>query len=180
MAPIGPDKELINRAFRIKPVVRDRDGVLQFIEPIDIYEKIYSMDGLQTASGASGHIAKLADIDILMPATLWGGEVGGPTIAQVLPQIPPEWLDQTVAFQAHMADDREGENGFVRAKAELYGGALPQSIKDQPVVAWRKTYTQPFPMPEEPQPQFNTTGATTLGDDVPVMKPLRLKPGPQP
>lgn len=177
----GPDKDLINRAFRIKPVVSDRDGGLFFIEPIDLFDKIYNFDGgLANAGPAETHLEKIADIDILMPATLWGGEVGGPTIAQVLPQIPAEYLDKTVAFQAHMADDRKGDNGYVSAKAELFSGTLPAAIKAQPVVAWHKTYTEPFPEPAPVTPPFNTAAATTLDEDVHVMKPIELKKSPPP
>jgi hypothetical protein len=173
--PPGPDKELINRAFRIKPVVSDRDGGLFFIEPIDLYEKMYTMDGLANAGSASGHVEKIGEFEFLMPATLWGGEVGGPTIAQVLPQIPEEFLEKAVAFYAHTADDRSGDNGYVRAKADVYGGTLPDNVKAQEVIAWRKTYTEPFPEPEPVKPQFNGVAATTLDEDLHVMKQLELK-----
>ena len=177
----GPDAELINRAFRIKPIVSDREGQLFFIEPIDLYEKIYNFDGgLYPVCHADASIQKIGEIDILMPATLWGGEVGGPTIAQVLPQIPDEFLGQVVAFQAHTADDHKGDNGYVRAKAELYGGTLPDKVKDQPVIAWRKTYTEPLPEPEGAKPQFNGAAATTLDEDVHVMKPIELVKPPSP
>jgi hypothetical protein len=178
----GPDKDLINRAFRIKPVIRDRDGGLFFIEPIDLYEKIYTFDGgLMNAGSAQGQVEKIADIDTLMPATLWGGEVGGPTLAQILPQIPAEYLDKTVAIHAGMADgDRKGDNGYVRAKAELYSGTLPDKIKAQPVIAWHKTYTEAFPEPAAITPPFNTVAATTLDEDVQVMKPIELKKSPPP
>ena len=177
----GPDPELINRAFRIKPVVSDRDGGLFFIEPIDLFEKIYNFDGgLMNAGPAESHVQKIGAIDIFMPATLWGGEVGGPTIAQVLPQIPEEFLDQTVAFYAHMSDDHKGDNGYVRATCELYGGTLPDKIKAQPVIAWHKTYTAPLPEPEPVKPVFNTAAATTLDEDVHVMKPIELRKAPPP
>jgi hypothetical protein len=177
--PVGPDKELINRAFRIKPVVSDREGGMFFIEPIDLYEKIYTMDGLYPAERAN-ELEKIADIEILMPATLWGGEVGGPTIAQVLPQIPAEYLGKAVAFQAHSADDHKGDNGYVRGTVELYAGELPQKVKDQHVLAWNKTYTEPFPEPEPPKEAFNATAATTLEEGITAMKPLELKKSPSP
>lgn len=178
MKPAGPDKDLINLAFRIKPIVTDQSNNLFFIEPIDLYEKIYTMEGLSGAGSAGEHVRKIANIDILMPATLWGGEVGGPTIAQVLPQIPAEYLDKAVAFQAHMADDHKGDNGYVRGIVELYSGTLPDAIKEQPVIAWHKTYAEPFPEPAPPAPQFNAVAATTLGEDVRVMKPIELKKNP--
>lgn len=177
---VGPDKDLINRAFNIKLVVNDREGQMFFVEPIDLYEKIYSMDGLTGAGRADGHVQKIGEIEILMPATLWGGEVGGPTIAQVLPQIPPEWLDKTVAFHPYMADDHSGSNGYVRGAVDLYGGTLPESVKKQPVIAWHKTYKEPFPEPKPPAPQFNSVAATTLDEDVQVMKPIELKKNPPP
>ncbi len=173
---IEPDWELINRAFRIKPVVDDRDGGMFFIEPIDLYEKIYGMDGLYPAERATG-LEKLATIDVLLPATLWGGPVGGPTIAQVLPQIPAEYLDKTVAFMAHGSTDSKGENGFVRATADLYAGDLPQKVKEQPVVAWHKTFTKPIPAPE-PKEDFNAAAATTLEEGITALRPLSLKKGP--
>jgi hypothetical protein len=179
-SPVGPDKELINRAFRMKLVVNDRDGQMFFVEPIDLYEKIYSMDRLTGAGRAGGHVQKIGEIEILMPATLWGGEVGGPTIAQVLPQIPPEWIDKTVAFHPYMAEDHTGSNGYVRGAVDLYGGTLPEDVRKQPVIAWHKTYTKPFPDPEPSAPKFNAVAATTLDEDVRVMKPIELKKNPPP
>ena len=177
----GPDAKLINRAFTIKPVVSDREGQLFFIEPIDLYDKIYNFDGgLIPASHADASIQKIGEIEILMPATRWGGEVGGPTIAQVLPQIPEEFLGQTVAFEAHMAEDRQGDNGYVTGKVELYGGTLPDNVKKQSVVAWGRTYAEPLPEPEAVKPQFNGAAATTLDEDVHVMKPIELIKPPAP
>ena len=174
--PIGPDKDLINRAFRMKPVMQDRDGHLYFIEPKDLYDKLYDMDGTPDAGLAGSHVKKIADIDIRLPATLWGGACPGPTQEQVLPQLPDSHLGETVvAFEAHMADDHEGQNGYVRASVTLYGGTLPDDIKTQPVIAWKKTYKEPFPPPEKPKAQFNVKAATTLEADIQAMKPLELK-----
>ena len=180
MKPIGPDTELINRAFRIKPVIRLQDGFLHFVEPSDLYEKIYGSEGFYPAARADSHVQKIAEIDIKVPATLWGGAVSSPTLAQVLAQIPPEFLEQTVAVSPHMTDDTQGDNGYAQARVELYGGTLPDKIKQQTVTAWHKEYTKPFPEPEPQAPKFNAAAATTLGEDVQVMKPIELKRKPLP
>lgn len=173
--PIDPDRELINRAFRIKPVLADRDGRLHFIQPRDIYDTLFDMDGIPDAGCADGHIRRLAEVDILLPANLWNGQLPGPTPAQVLPQIPKKYLRQAVAFEARTTGDRAGENGFVRGTMTLYGGTLPQDIRDQPVIAWKKTYAAPFPPPPRPEKSFNSAAATVLKKNVGVRKPLVLK-----
>jgi hypothetical protein len=176
--PVGPDIKLINTAFRIKPVFTDRDGHRWLTEPFDLYEKLYGRDPLDApaAVAEADDLTKLCDIEIRMPATLWGGEVGGPTIAQVLPQIPKEWIDKAVAFEAHMADSRDGDNGYVTGRVELYGGTLPDAVKTQPVVAWKKTYDAPLTEPPPPKPAFDVAAATRLEEPV-TMRRFTFKPG---
>jgi hypothetical protein len=178
--PVDPDRNLINRAFRIKPVLTDRDGHAHFIAPRDIYDTLFDMDGIPGAGRADAHIKKIGEIDILLPAGLWSGQLPGPTPAQVLPQIPHKYLRRTVAFEAHTVGDRAGENGFVRGSLTLFGGTLPQEIREQPVIAWKKTYAEPFPTPPKPARKFNSAAATVLKQDVGVLRPVVLRKPPAP
>jgi hypothetical protein len=173
--PIGPDKQLINRAFCIKPLLRTREGELHFMEVRDVYDALWDMDGVQSCGRAEESVTKLAEVDILLPATLNSGQLPGPTLAQVLPQVPKQYLKKTVAFEVRTTGDRKGDNGYVRGRLTLYSGELPAEMKAQPVRAWHKTYTEPFPAPEKPKKQFNAAAATTLKSDVAVKKPLALR-----
>lgn len=167
----GPDQELINRAFRIKPVAEFEDG-LRFIEPLDLYDKIYTME--TPMGGPKAQLEKIGEFACRIPATFWNETALGPRIADVLPQIPAEYLDRASGFYIHYASG-EVDNGCALALCEIYAGELPDEVKQQPVIAWKRRYTEPFPEPEPPKEAFNATAATTLGEDIKRMKPLELK-----
>lgn len=171
--PIPPDKNLINRAFGLKPLLHDRDGRMHFIDAIDLYENMHQTEVYPQAP--ADHLKECARVEVLIPATLMRGLVFSPTQAQVLPQVPEELLQQATGFRLELDDDRDGQNGYVRGEMILYSGDMPENIKAQPVIAWKKEYKTPFPPEEKPKPVFNTVAATTLGEDVHVRKPIEIK-----
>jgi hypothetical protein len=171
--PVPPDKNLINRAFGLKPVMRDQGGRTHFIDAIDLYENLHQIEVYPQAP--ADHLKEFARVDVLIPATLVRGLVFSPTQAQVLPQVPEDLLPQATGFRLELDDDRDGQNGYVRGEMVLYSGDMPAKIKAQPVIAWKAQYDKPFPPEEKPKPVFNTVAATTLGEDVHVRKPLEIK-----
>lgn len=171
--PIPPDKDLINRAFGLKPLLRDQEGRMHFIDAIDLYENFHQIEVYSQAS--ADHLKEFERVDVLIPATLVRGLVFSPTMAQVLPQVPEEFLCKATGFRLELDDDRDGQNGYVRGEMVLYSGDMPAKIKAQSVICWKKEYKEPFPPEVKPKPVFNTVAATTLGEDVHVRRPLEIK-----
>lgn len=173
MKPVPPDKNLINRAFGLKPLLRDQSGQMHFTDAVDLYENLHQIEVYSQAS--ANHLKEFERVDVLIPATLVRGLVFSPTQAQVLPQIPEELLEKATGFRLELEDNRDGQNGYVRGEMVLYEGEMPEKIKKQSVIAWRKEYKEPFPPEEKPKPVFNTVAATTLDEDVHVRRPLEIK-----
>ncbi|MEZ0262449.1 MAG: hypothetical protein ACAH80_15700 [Alphaproteobacteria bacterium] len=173
MKPVPPDKNLINRAFGLKPLLRDQSGQMHFTDAVDLYENFHQIEVYSQAS--ANHLKEFERVEVLIPATLVRGLVFSPTQAQVLPQVPEELLAKATGFRLQLEDDHNGQNGYVRGEMILYSGDMPEKIKKQEVIAWRKHYTEPFPPEEKPKPVFNTVAATTLGEDVHVRRPLEIK-----
>lgn len=123
------------RAYRIKPVVRFRrrggewvhsvEGKLHYIEPVDLFHTSFIWDPKPTTR-ASG----LAPLGVTRTYHTYGYHgIFKPSIAEVLAQIPPEFLDRVVAFeiidQPQTTDDLNRERvaldaGYHVATTRLY------------------------------------------------------------
>jgi hypothetical protein len=165
--PVLPDEVLVERAFRIRQIAKASDGKLRHIENVHI-------DRVQPDRGVDverSHVleevkglTKLKTITTIhrsvMPAYFM------PSVKEVLAQIPPELLDQVTAYSIEYGK-KNGHPKRInhdRAVTTLYTGKLPDHIAGQMVVLNGKLYKPPEP-PPEPQ-------------DIPVLKPIRLKPRP--
>lgn len=174
----GPDKALINKAFRIKPVFSDTAGNLHFVTPVDVYENLLTEQ--QTVAQADG-LKELATIDIEIPMGF--RELPKPKIAHVLPEIPKEFAKETVAFELHMRDAMlTGEDFSVPATVTLYSGKLPDEVSAQPVIAMGKTFDKPFGRQrrQKPAEAFNPAAVAVLKQPVTAPKTAHFTRRPTP
>jgi hypothetical protein len=182
MAPKrGPAKKLVNLAFRLKPVIAGKGGDLHFIAPVDMYDEELH-DRRQEAGKAAG-LEEIKQVRLELPAGL--RSFFGPTIAQVLSQLPRGMAQKASAFKIELDPGYySGEEGYVNATATFYKGALPQQIKDQPVIARGETFTAPIP--SKPRKKFAEAAApaplVATVRDIQPLKPFVIRkpdePGP--
>lgn len=124
--PKVPEERIRALAERIKPVVRrPRSRDLHYIVPVDLFHVAYTWDP-KLAEKATD---LKAVCDITTYHTYGYHGFFKPSIAEVLAQIPEEYLDRVVAFEIvespNTADDlnreREALNaGYHVAKTRLY------------------------------------------------------------
>jgi hypothetical protein len=168
----GPDKKLVNLAFRIKPLVADAQGEPHFIAPLDIYREEIGDDArlLQKAD-----LKEAGEVRVELPAGL--RSFFGPTVAQALSEIPKEKLRGITAFTISIDPGMySGEEGYVNATCRLYQGRLPEEIKTQPVIAMGQRFEPPAP-----RKRFEKAASVETMAEVSLLKPLVLrKPPPGP
>jgi hypothetical protein len=171
-----PDKRLVNLAFRIKPLVTDEDGDLHFIKPVDIYTaKLDDGDKIKLLKDACPLRKMGRQFHVEVPAGL--REFYGPTVVQALEDMPADVRRRASGFTIRINDGMySGEDMSVPATVTLYEGTLPQSIKDQPVIARGQKFTTPVANKPKTKAreQFSSAAAETQAP-VTVMKPLVLK-----
>ena len=170
-APRKPDKRLVNLAFRVKPLVTDEDGDPHFIRPVDIYTaKLDDGEKIKLLKDACPLRKMGHQFRVEVPAGL--REFYGPTVVQALEELPADLRRRASGFTIRINDGMySGEDMSVPATVTLYEGKLPQSIKDQPVIARGKKFTAPIE--SKPKAQFNASVETQA--PVNIMKPLVLK-----
>ena len=107
-------EEIEKRSERIKPVVKF-DSNLSFIKPVDLFGIAYTWDP-EPAGRAKG-LKPLCDITTYHTYGYYG--FFKPSIAEVLAQIPKEYLDKVVAFEIinspGTADDLNRESAALNA-----------------------------------------------------------------
>lgn len=154
LVPKLPEKELLERAHRIKPMHPDSKGRPHFIKPCDIQTKAFTWDP-ELTEPAKG----LTEIDSIVTYHNYGAPVFfKPDISEVLGQIPPALLDKVTAFMTDSDEAQQFSEGgsHHRAITRLFTGALPESVQAYPVIyKGREVY------PEKP---------------IKVMRPISIKP----
>ncbi|HYD17205.1 MAG TPA: hypothetical protein VEF76_01840 [Patescibacteria group bacterium] len=150
MAFKDEQRELINRAFKIKPLVRDGNGTDFFVEANDLYDNFLFREQEPVAKAETLTLLKTIDVEIPVDFR----QPPKPRIADVLPQIPDELLPQVSAFCLSLRDAMlSGEEISVTAKLTLYSGPLPENVDKQPVILRGKRFDTPLP---EPKPDAAT------------------------
>jgi len=122
------EKSLIELAKNIKPVVKDKNGDLQFIAPVDISKVSFIWDPL--------HVKKAEGLETIgnLPTTHSYGYHGffKPSIKEVLEQTPNYILNnKPVAFSVEF---NSLGYGIHHATTTFYTGKLPQAVKRQAVI----------------------------------------------
>jgi hypothetical protein len=177
MSPQDSLRSIVNRAFKVKPLVADRNGVNFFVEPVDLNDN-YLFREHEAAAEAKG-LVEMKTIDIEIPTNL--RELPRPRISDVLPQIPPELLAEATAFKLKLLDTPlSGEDISVPAKLTLFKGALPENVKNQPVYLRGKRFDAPIPEPPEAAPVFDATNTGHLTQPLPAPRTAVFKPKPPP
>ncbi len=156
-------RSLVNRAFKVKPLVADRNGVNFFVEPVDLNDSYLFRE--HEAAGEAKGLTEIKTIDIEIPTNL--RELPRPRISDVLPQIPRELLNDATAFKLKLLDATlSGEDISVPAKLTLFSGALPENVKNQPVILRGKRFDAPIPAPPQPPPVIDATNTGHLTKPV--------------
>ena len=113
--PEVPKKRIEELAERIKPVVQFARKGKYYIRPVDLFGIAYTWDP-KSADKATG-LKLLCDITTYHTYGYYG--MFKPSIAEVLAQIPAEYLDKVVAFEIvgspETADDLNREHEAVNA-----------------------------------------------------------------
>ncbi len=125
--PLVTDSRLKQLASKIRPVVRNRNNALAYIEPCNLRNIAFAWDPKITRKASN--LVKHATIKTLHTWSYYG--FFKPTIAEVLAQIPEDLIEDTVAFEVigpSMASDLNREKealdaGFHVAMTHLYGRA---------------------------------------------------------
>lgn len=162
--PDLPEEELVNRAFKVKQIGKASDGKMHYVENVHI-DRTRPDRGMDVGSshvqdevkGLTPLITMTTTHRSVMPAYFM------PSVKEVLAQIPADLLDQVTAYSIEY-DSRGVKANTDAARTTLYTGKLPAHIAGQLVVLNGKIYKPPEP---PPAPR-----------DIPVMKPIRLKPRP--
>lgn len=160
--PDLPEDELISRAFKVKQIGKAADGKMHYVENVHI-DRVRPDRGMDVGSshvqdevrGLKPLITMTTTHRTVMPAYFM------PSVKDVLAQIPADLLEHVTAYSIEYGGRGDLPN-IDTARTTLYTGKLPDHIADQMVVLNGKIYKPPEP---PPPPQ-----------DIPVMKPLRLKP----
>lgn len=158
LIPKLPEKELLERARRIKPMALNEKGKPHFIKPCDIQTRAFTWDP-EFTEPAKG----LNEIDSITTYHSYGApSLFKPDISEVLAQIPPAVLDQVTAFMTDVDDAQQFSAGgsHHRAITRLFTGELPDSVKAYPVV-YQGREVHPEPPPTQP---------------IKVMRPISIKP----
>lgn len=160
--PDLPQEELLARAFKVKRVGLATDGKLHFVESMHI-DRVQPDRGMDADAPHVREMAKGLKPLVTMSTTHCSALPGyfTPSVKEVLAQIPADLLDQVVAYRIEYGGKGERANTDC-GRTTLYTGTLPDHIAKQPVVLNGIIYRPPEP---PPPPQ-----------DIPVMKPIRLKP----
>lgn len=123
------DDELVKRAENIKPVVREQrkfsGDVLFYIKPVDLKNVAFTWDAKPTKQ-ATG-LKPIATITTYHAYGYYG--FFKPSIAEVLAQIPEQYLKDVVAFETYGPDSvtdlnrnkTELDDGYHVAQTILYG-----------------------------------------------------------
>lgn len=123
------DEELSSRAERIKPVVREQrklsGDVLYYIKPVDLKTVAFTWDA-KPDKRAKG-LKPIATITTYHTYGYYG--FFKPSIAEVLAQIPEQYLKDVVAFETNGPDtvqdlnrhQTELDDGYHVAQTILYG-----------------------------------------------------------
>lgn len=103
--PELPKKRIQELAERIKPIVRfaegekglfrSTDGYLFYIQPVNLFDVAYTWEPKPTEKATD--LKSLCDITTYHSFAYYG--FFKPSIAEVIAQIPEEWLDRVVAFE---------------------------------------------------------------------------------
>lgn len=130
------DEALIKLAQKIKPVIEDEDGQLQYVEPTDIssYSFIFAPLHKEKANGleAINTIATKHECPLLFK----------PSVEEVLQQTPNNILNEKpVAFSVKFHSRDEGI--IHNAETTFYKGTLPENVAKQQVVFKGKTIKSP-------------------------------------
>jgi hypothetical protein len=171
----APDRKLVELAFRIKPLMKDGDGMLHFIKSPDIYR--IPLDSDITQGSAARQMKRLTELKVELPVGMY--DLRFPTVAQVLSQLPKRYHKTATAYTVAVNDGfLSGEEGCVNATVTLYKGALPKTVAEETITAMG----QKFRHPSTVKPVFNPAAAVTAEKPITVMKPLTFKKpdGPQP
>lgn len=170
-------RSLVNRAFKVKPLITNRDGVNLFVDPVDLNDSFLYRQ--HEAAGDATHLTELKTIDVEIPTNF--RELPRPRISDVLPQIPRDLLNEATAFQLKMQDAMlTGEEISVTAKLTLFKGALPENVKNQPVYYRGKRFDAPIPPPPKAKPVFNPAAAGHLTQPVTAPRTAVFKQKPPP
>jgi hypothetical protein len=175
MSPQDSLRSLVNRAFKVKPLIANREGVNLFVEPVDLNDNYLFRE--HEAAGEAKGLTELTTFDIEIPTNL--RELPRPRISDVLPQIPRELLTEASAFKLKLLDaTMSGEDISVPAKLTLFKGELPENVKNQHVILRGKRFDAPIPAPPEAEPEFDAESAGHLTKPVaaPRTAVFRQKP----
>lgn len=134
-------KDIVNRAFQVKPLREDpwTAGKLHWLDPLDLVRDDL-MDQLQTRGEAKG-LSAIGTFDVAIPTGF--RSFPRPTQSQILPEIPAKMMKEAVAFKLNFNRSSSGEDGEEIATVTVYKGPVPQDIKDQPVRADGRSYKNP-------------------------------------
>lgn len=120
--PEVPKEKICELAKKIKPVIYFNQCGLSYIKPVDIFE--LSFTRRPQFNGGASFLEVVCSIRTYHECNPCGFCMFGPTIAEVLVQIPEEYLDKVVAFQVLDKEiDRtkeEMEAGIYVAETVLY------------------------------------------------------------
>jgi hypothetical protein len=110
------DERLAELSERIKPLVRNGDGELCYIRPVDLRGTAYTW--------SPKIIEKAGEMNVITDITTYHtyGYYGffKPSIGEVLAQIPAEYVDRVVAFE--IIKSPETADDLNREKAALNAG----------------------------------------------------------
>lgn len=168
-------RALVNRAFQVKPLIGDGHGNKYFVEPVELYDN-YLFQEHQTV-GSANDLTELATLNVEIPVGF--RDTPKPKIADVLPQIPKDLLAQASAFDLSLRDAMlSGEDMSVTATLTLFKGALPDDVKNQPVIARGQRYDKPIPRPKKAKPAeiFNPAAAGEMTKPVAAPRTAVFKP----
>lgn len=162
--PELPEDELVSRAFKVKQIGKASDGKMHYVENVHI-DRVRPDRGMDVESshvqdevkGLKPLLTMTTVHRSVMPAYFM------PSVKEVLAQIPADLLDQVVAYTVEY-DGKGTKANTDAARTTLYTGKLPDHIAGQMVVLNGKLYKPPEPPP--------------VPQDIPVMKPIRLKTRP--
>ncbi len=168
-------RSLVNRAFKVKPLIADRNGVNFFVEPVDLNDSYLFRE--HEAAGEAKGLTEFKTIDIEIPTNL--RELPRPRISDVLPQIPRELLAEATAFKLKLLDGTlSGEDISVPAKLTLFKGDLPENVKNQNVILRGKRFEVPIAPPPKAKPVFNPAATGHLTKPVTAPRTAIFKPKP--
>jgi len=169
--PSLSEKKLLERASRIKPVVRDKES-LHFIKPVDIQSVAFTWAPELTEDAEMLH-----EFHRIKTYHSFGyGGLFKPSIEEVLAQLPDDIARQMVAFETFLMSQEICDGSYHLAETIIYAGELPPSIANQEIV-YKKEKILSSTFEKSVRPKNSPTAQQKVMRNE--QKPLKLKRRPR-